>query len=316
LIGDQAAADYMREKLALTNAVNAELVGVVPPLERKTKGMLLPPPDLRAIVDEYGVERVILAESHSREEVLYMIRELKTSGVKVSVLPELSRVAGSSVELDHLHGITLLGMRRFEFTRSSWLVKRSFDVIGSMAGLVLLAPILALVAIAIRIDSSGPILFRQRRVGRHGDEFEMLKFRSMVTEAEQMKAEIAHLNSAATGLFKIPSDPRVTRVGRFMRRIQLDEMPQLVNVLRGDMSLVGPRPLIPSEDRQIEGWYRRRLDVPPGITGHWQILGSSARISLDEMVKLDYLYVANWSLWGDVRLLLRTIPFIVRRRGV
>jgi lipopolysaccharide/colanic/teichoic acid biosynthesis glycosyltransferase len=125
-----------------------------------------------------------------------------------------------------------------------------------------------------------------------------------------------HLNEGAHGLFKIPGDPRVTKVGRLLRRWQLDELPQLVNVLRGEMSLVGPRPLIEEEDRKIEGWYRRRLDVPPGMTGHWQILGSSGSIPLNEMVKLDYLYVANWSLWGDVRLLLRTIPFLIQRGGV
>jgi lipopolysaccharide/colanic/teichoic acid biosynthesis glycosyltransferase len=181
---------------------------------------------------------------------------------------------------------------------------------------VILSPILLAVAIAIKVDSPGRVLFRQRRVGRHGEEFQMLKFRSMVNEAEQMKEELVHLNSAAAGLFKIPSDPRLTRVGSVIRKWQIDEMPQLLNVLKGEMSLVGPRPLIPSEDRQIEGWYRRRLDVPPGITGHWQILGSSARISLDEMVKLDYLYVANWSWWSDVKLLLRTIPFVMGRRGV
>ncbi len=196
------------------------------------------------------------------------------------------------------------------------MIKRSLDLVGSASGLVVLFPVLAIVAIAIRLDSPGPSLFRQRRVGRHGNEFSMLKFRSMVDEAEQIKDELKHLNIAAPGLFKISSDPRTTRVGRLIRRWQLDEVPQLYNVLKGEMSLVGPRPLIPSEDRQIEGWYRRRLDVPPGMTGHWQVLGSSARIPLDEMVKLDYLYVANWSLWGDIKLLLRTVPFLVRRRGL
>jgi lipopolysaccharide/colanic/teichoic acid biosynthesis glycosyltransferase len=220
------------------------------------------------------------------------------------------------VELDHLHGLTLLGMRRFEFSRSSRAIKRTVDVAGSAIALTILAPLLLGIWISIRLDSGGPAIFRQRRVGRHGDEFEMLKFRSMVNEAEQLKHELMHLNEGAEGLFKISKDPRVTRVGRWMRPWQLDELPQLINVLRGEMSLVGPRPLIPEEDRRIQGWYRRRLDVPPGITGHWQILGSSRRIPLDEMVKLDYLYVANWSLWGDIRLLLRTVPFIIRRRGL
>ncbi len=317
LVGDANTASYLHEKLRISQTVKAELVGVVPPVIGSPERPPEPPPDLGAIVDEHRIERVILATGpRGRDELLYTVRELKSYGVKVSVLPEASRVAGSSVEIDHLHGITLLGMRRFEFTRSSRMIKRSFDVAGSALGLVLLAPLLVALAIAIKLDSPGPTLFRQRRVGRHGHEFSMLKFRSMVNEAEQLKAELEYLNQAATGLFKIPFDPRMTKVGRIIRRWQLDELPQLINVLRGEMSLVGPRPLIPSEDRKIEGWYRRRLDVPPGITGHWQILGSSARIPLDEMVKLDYLYVANWSLWGDLRLLLRTIPFVLGRRGL
>ena len=317
LVGDASTATYLQAKLMISPTVTAELVGVVPPVIGLPEDPPEPPPDLGAIVDEHGIERVILAAGpRGRDDLLYTVRELKSHGVKVSVLPEASRVAGSSVEIDHLHGITLLGMRRFEFTRSSRMIKRSFDVAGSALGLLLLAPLLVALAIAIKLDSPGPILFRQRRVGRHGHEFSMLKFRSMVNEAEQLKAELEYLNQAATGLFKIPLDPRMTKVGRVIRRWQLDELPQLVNVLRGEMSLVGPRPLIPSEDRKIEGWYRRRLDVPPGITGHWQILGSSARIPLSEMVKLDYLYVANWSLWGDLRLLLRTIPFVLGRRGL
>ena len=314
-IGDPRSAAHLRSKLELSPAVKARLVGVVEPLTSREGDHV--PPDLGPIVSGREIERVILeTDAITRDELLYVIRELKAYGVKVSVLPEASRVAGSSVEIDHLHGITLLGMRRFEFTRSSRLVKRSFDIAGAAMGLLIAAPILGVVALAIKLDSRGPVFFRQERVGRDGTLFQMLKLRSMVDDAEQRKEEMAHLNAAASGLFKIPADPRLTRVGRIIRKWQLDEVPQLINVLRGEMSLVGPRPLIPSEDRRIVGWYRRRLDVPPGMTGHWQILGSSARIPLDEMVKLDYLYVANWSLWGDVRILFRTIPFIVRRRGI
>ena len=317
LIGDPITAEYVKEKLEVTQAVKAELVGAVPPIEEAQRvGGVKLPAALGSIVTMHRVDRVILATDGARDELLYMIRELKTLGVKVSVLPEASRVAGSSVELDHLHGITLLGMRRFEFTRSSLLVKRAMDLAGSLGALLLLAPMLLVLAVAIRLDSPGPILFRQQRIGRHGKSFQMLKFRSMVDEADQLKDEIAHLNEGAAGLFKIAEDPRRTLVGRLLRKWQLDELPQLLNVVRGEMSLVGPRPLIPEEDRKIEGWYRRRLDIPPGITGHWQILGSSSRVPLAEMVKLDFLYVANWSVWGDMKLLLRTIPFLASRNGV
>jgi exopolysaccharide biosynthesis polyprenyl glycosylphosphotransferase len=300
--------------------VNAELVGVIerPGGDDGRQNADGHYPDLGPALVEHGIDRVILAPDHDfgEDELLYIIKELKSGGVRVSVLPEASRVAGSSVEVDHLHGMALLGVKRFEFSRSSRVVKRAFDLLGASLLIIALSPLLLAVAIAIRLDSSGSVLFRQRRIGRHEHQFEMLKFRSMVDEADQRKAELQHLNQGAEGLFKIARDPRVTRVGRFLRRWQVDELPQLWNVLKGDMSLVGPRPLIPEEDRLIEGWYRRRLDVSPGITGHWQVLGSSTKIPLDEMVKLDYLYVANWSPWGDIRLMLRTIPFIVRGPGV
>ena len=318
LVGSTRAAEYVREKLALSPAVNAELIGSVPPPgDAGDRVRELLPQQLRPLMADDQIDRVILAfDSKGRDDLLYLIRELKSFGVKVSVLPEASSVAGSSVELDHLHGMTLLGMRRFEITRSSRLMKRSFDLVGSTLVLILASPALIVAAIAIRLDSRGPVLFRQRRVGLHGREFTMLKFRSMVNEAEQLRDELAHLNEGAEGLFKIADDPRITRVGRFLRKTQLDELPQLINVLRGEMSLVGPRPLIPEEDRQIVGWYRRRLEIRPGMTGHWQILGSSQRLPLAEMVKLDYLYLANWSMWSDIQLLLRTVPFVVGRRGL
>ena len=171
-----------------------------------------------------------------------------------------------------------------------------------------------MIAVATKLSSAGPVLFRQRRIGRHGESFLMLKFRSMYDGAEEMKPELHALNEA-DGLFKIADDPRVTPLGRLLRRVSLDELPQLVNVLRGEMSLVGPRPLVGDEDAQIKGWLRRRLDVIPGMTGVWQVHGSS-RIPLREMVKMDYLYRANWSLWLDVKILLRTVPLLLSRRGI
>jgi lipopolysaccharide/colanic/teichoic acid biosynthesis glycosyltransferase len=159
------------------------------------------------------------------------------------------------------------------------------------------------------------VLFRPPRVVRDGELFEMLKFRSMYLGAEHHRDELRAQNEAGDGLFKIAEDPRVTRVGRLLRRSSLDELPQLFNVLKGEMSLVGPRPLVEEEDRRIEGRHRRRLHLKPGMTGHWQIFGSS-RIPLREMVTIDYLYVANWSLWNDVKVLIRTVPYVLARRGL
>jgi lipopolysaccharide/colanic/teichoic acid biosynthesis glycosyltransferase len=169
------------------------------------------------------------------------------------------------------------------------------------------------IAIAIKLDSRGPVFFRQDRVGRRGRSFTLLKFRTMVPDAEQ-KAEGLWEQSDDPNWLKLDNDPRVTRVGRFLRHTSLDELPQLLNVLRGDMSLVGPRPLIPLEDEQITGWSRTRLELAPGITGLWQVLGRTS-IPFEEMIKLDCLYVTNWSMWMDLKLILRTVPAVVLRRG-
>jgi lipopolysaccharide/colanic/teichoic acid biosynthesis glycosyltransferase len=206
-------------------------------------------------------------------------------------------------------------MRRFGLTRSSGAVKRAFDIVGAGLILIMLAPLLAAIAIAIKLDSRGSVFFRQRRMGRNGVPFEMLKFRTMVDGADAQRSALAGDNEAGGGLFKIKDDPRITGVGKRLRQISLDELPQLFNVVRGDMSLVGPRPLVLDEDDRIEGWRRSRLELPPGMTGPWQVFGS-ARIPLHEMVKIDYLYGANWSLWLDVKTLLRTVPFVLGRRGL
>jgi lipopolysaccharide/colanic/teichoic acid biosynthesis glycosyltransferase len=198
-----------------------------------------------------------------------------------------------------------------------WLVvvKRGFDLLGACIGIVAISPLLAVIALAIKLDGRGPVFFRQLRVGRHGERFYMLKFRTMVPDAEALKDGLRDRNEAQEGLFKIADDPRVTRVGRFLRKSALDELPQLLNILKGEMSLVGPRPLVIEEDQRVQGWHRRRLELTPGMTGHWQILGP-ARVPLAEMVAIDYLYVANWSLWKDIKILLRTVPHVVGRRGL
>ena len=248
------------------------------------------------------------------DRLLDKIRLIKSVGVKVSLLPRLLEVVGWSVALDDVEGMPLLGVRGYGLTQSSRFLKRALDLCGSLAALVLLAPLLLAVGLAVRVSSRGPVLFRQRRVGRNGRTFDLLKFRTMHDGAEAAKPGLRELNEA-DGLFKIADDPRVTPVGRVLRRMSLDELPQLVNVLRGEMSLVGPRPLVAEEDSLVQGWLRRRLDVTPGMTGVWQVLGS-ARIPLHEMVKLDYLYRTNWSLWLDLKILLRTVPYVLARRGL
>jgi exopolysaccharide biosynthesis polyprenyl glycosylphosphotransferase len=314
VLGDYEAAELFRSKLQLNASVGARFVGWVP-LEIEPGGGGSPPaplipPELPRLLVAHEIDRVVVAPGRvDPDALMHFVRTLSTQGVAVSVLPATPAVPGSFSEVDQLHGLTLLGVRNFEMGRSSLILKRGFDLIASGLLLLLFSPLLLAIGIAIRVDSRGPILFRQRRIGRGGQPFRMLKFRSMHEHAEDLRDELMDLNDS-DGLFKIERDPRVTRVGQVLRRWSLDELPQLVNVLRGEMSLVGPRPLVPDEDSRIAGHFRRRLDLAPGMTGYWQSLGSS-RIPLAEMVRLDYLYVATWSLWRDARILLHTIPYVL-----
>jgi exopolysaccharide biosynthesis polyprenyl glycosylphosphotransferase len=311
VVGERGAIDTMARKLSSSH-VKAKVIAGLPISERQPT---LEEDAFREMVRIHHIERVIVAPvGTDAGDTLELVRLVKAVGVRVSLLPRLLEVVGSSVEFDHVEGLTMLGVRRFGLTRSSRLTKRAFDLVGATFGLIAIAPVFLAIVAAIRLDSRGPVFFRQTRVGREGRHFEILKFRSMVADAEERKADLMHLNEAQ-GLFKIDDDPRITRVGRFLRRTSLDELPQLINVWRGDMSLVGPRPLVLDEDAQVAGFDRARLALTPGMTGHWQILGS-ARIPIEEMVGIDYLYVANWSLWTDVKILLRTVPYVLSRRGM
>jgi exopolysaccharide biosynthesis polyprenyl glycosylphosphotransferase len=319
VLGDARAADRLKQKIEKSYSMRAIVVGRVPfESERRTNGgapVVARLETLGLALVEHDVDRVIIAPRRSdSDEILDAIRLVKSLGVKVSVLPRLFEVVGSSVEFDEVEGVMLLGLPSYGLTKSSESLKRATDVIGSGLCLLALAPLLLLIAAAVKLTSRGPVLFRQTRIGRHGEQFEMLKFRTMYDGADWDKPRLRALNEAE-GLFKIGEDPRMTKGGRLLRRSSVDELPQLINVLRGEMSLVGPRPLVPDEDRRVEGWQRKRLQLKPGMTGPWQVLGSS-RIPLHEMVKIDYLYTANWSLWGDIKTLLRTVPHMLAGRGL
>jgi exopolysaccharide biosynthesis polyprenyl glycosylphosphotransferase len=317
VLGGAEEMAQVETKIDENPSVNAVIVGRIP-LEgaRRENGTLGVMADLGGIVSEHRVHRAVVAPSDTTyDSTLDGIRAAKAVGVRVSVLPRLLEVVGSSVEFDSLYGVSLLGVRHFGLTKSSQFIKRGMDQVGAGLGLIVLSPVFATIAALVKFTSVGPMFFRQERIGKDGLPFQMLKFRTMIAGAEEMQDDLTAANEAPDGLFKIAEDPRVTRVGRFLRRTSLDELPQLLNVLRGQMSLVGPRPLVPAEDQRIEGRHRRRLHLKPGMTGHWQILGGS-KIPLREMVTIDYLYVANWSLWGDVKILCRTVPHMLARRGL
>ena len=320
-IGGSMSERAIRSRMANHGGVRAEIVAHVELKEIAPWSVRTFSPEklerIRDLACRLDVHRAIVAPSgvEGQDEMLDLIRSLKAVGIRVSVVPQMLEVIGSSVVFDDLHGVTLMGVSRFDLSRFSTLVKRSFDLVGATIGLLLAGPLMIAIAIAIKLDSKGPVFFRQLRVGRDEQRFGLFKFRNMVPDAEQLKQSLESLNEAQEGLFKIAEDPRVTRVGRFLRKTALDELPQAFNVLRGEMSVVGPRPLVLDEDQQIVGWHRRRLALHPGMTGHWQILGP-ATVSLREMVAIDYLYVANWSLWTDVKIVLRTIPYVLRCRGM
>jgi exopolysaccharide biosynthesis polyprenyl glycosylphosphotransferase len=274
-----------------------------------------PPEHLREIVEKLQIDRVVIAFPAEPHEVLIdRVRSLADLHVHIDIVPKLLDAMSPSVDVHSVEGLPLIGLPRVVLTPSQRRLKRAMDIVLSFIGLMLLAPLFALLAILIKLDSRGPVLFRQVRMGAREKPFRMLKLRTMVCEADARKAELAHLNKHARGdgrMFKIAGDPRVTRFGRFLRRYSLDELPQLVNVLKGEMTLVGPRPLILDEDQHVGGWARKRLDLKPGMTGLWQVLGRN-EIPFGEMIKLDYLYVTSWSLSRDFRLLLRTLPLILR----
>jgi exopolysaccharide biosynthesis polyprenyl glycosylphosphotransferase len=271
--------------------------------------------DLEAVIEREGVNRVIVAFSRARHGAfLDVVRACADHGVKVNIVPRLFEVVSSRAGVDDIEGIPLLDIGHAELSRFNMAVKRVFDILVAGLFFVLILPPFAVISLLIKFDSPGPVLFRQERMGRGGRTFFIYKFRSMKVDAEKQRGDLADQNDYSGPMFKMHQDPRLTRIGGWLRRWSIDELPQVLNVLKGDMSLVGPRPLWVEEAAQCRGWTQKRLDITPGITGLWQVLGRSD-IPFDEMVKLDYMYVTGWSLSWDVKLLLQTIPAVLEKRG-
>jgi exopolysaccharide biosynthesis polyprenyl glycosylphosphotransferase len=327
IVGSAHARERLASSLCTDPGARIEIVGFLPlederrgdvgtdwgPRSRRKRRRTFE--DLARVVRELSVDRVFLIPtSADSETMLQAVTQTTSLGINVSIVPRLFEVVGSAVEFDTIGGVTVLGVRRVGLSRSSRAVKRVTDVIGAGFGLLALAPLFAIIAVAIKLSSEGPVFFRQARVGRGGRPFDMFKFRSMIDGAEAQRTALESLNET-DGVFKLRDDPRITRIGRILRRASIDELPQLINVLRGDMSLVGPRPLVIDEDRLVEGRHRDRLRLAPGMTGPWQVLGPT-RPPLSEMVKTDYLYAANWSLWTDIKIVLRTFAHVFAQRGL
>ena len=271
---------------------------------------------LRRTLDRTGAREVILlgAELLPDEELLEILRSVRLRGMPLRVVPGALALMRSRPAVSQSLGLPLLEVRYPRLDNTQRVLKRALDVTLSVGGLVLLSPLCVAVAIAIRLGSPGPVLFRQKRAGADGRVFICYMFRSMYEGAERRQAELETMNEADVPAFKIKDDPRVTPVGRFLRRWSIDELPQLVNVLKGEMSLVGPRPLPVRDFHLMEEAHKGRLEAVPGMTGYWQISGRS-NLSFEDMVRLDLYYIENWSLSFDVKIILRTLGAVLRREG-
>jgi len=317
VVGAGHAGRLVERKIAAHPEYGLRLVGFVDDHATLDDSVLGRTADLTELVDRLDIDWVILSSTGaSYEETLDRVRAVRRPDVHLSIVPSYFELFASNATIEDIEGMPVVSLPPMRLSRSVRALKRSFDVLVAAAGLLALSPLLLATAAAIKLDSRGPVLFRQRRHGRGGSEFRIVKFRTMVDGAERRRFELAEHNELEGGgpLFKIKDDPRVTRVGRVLRKWSIDELPQLWNVLVGEMSLVGPRPFVVHESAQITGWAGRRLETTPGITGLWQVLGRND-IPFDEMVKLDYIYVTSWSLWWDVKILCQTIPVVLARRG-
>lgn len=266
------------------------------------------------LAKEAKVDEILITIPSERELIKRLIGQNRRYNVQIRIVPEMSDLVTGGVEVGQMGMVPY--MRIVKTPMQGWplLIKRLIDIVGATVGLVCLSPLFLILAIAIKLDSKGPLIFAQKRVGKNGRIFDFYKFRSMVVNAEELKEKLATVNEADGPVFKMKDDPRVTRVGKFIRKYSIDELPQLYNVLNGDMSLVGPRPPLPKEVEKYGDWEWRRLEVTPGLTCIWQVSGRS-NISFDKWMELDVYYIENWSLWMDLKILLETIPAVFRGSG-
>jgi exopolysaccharide biosynthesis polyprenyl glycosylphosphotransferase len=271
--------------------------------------------DLARVLAAYPLDELIVSGVDlGDKELLDLVEEAHRWGVKVRVAPSMTELLTQRAEYVAGQGVPLFEVRPPVFAGLDWVVKRLFDV-GVSAGLILVAaPLWLVIALAVKLDSPGPVFYRDRRVGLGEREFGMFKFRSMYIDASERQAGLEGANEASGPLFKIKDDPRVTRVGRVLRRYSIDELPQMLNVLRGEMALVGPRPLPLRDFVQLEDWHRKRYLVLPGMTGLWQVSGR-IDLSFDDLVRLDFYYLENWSIWLDVTIMFKTPFVVIARRG-
>lgn len=270
--------------------------------------------DLPQLCRRYQVARVVVCFSRTHPERTTDMLKGLSGQVGVSIVPRYYELLTARSHVEDLSGLPMLDIAPPSLSLGARFLKRAFDLVVSSVVLLLASPVLVAIAVMIKLTTPGPVFFRQLRTGRNERPFAVLKFRTMYRDAESLRHELEHLNEMDGPLFKMQDDPRVTPVGRILRKTSLDEVPQLINVWKGDMSLVGPRPFVVAEAMEIEGWARKRFEARPGMTGLWQVSGRN-ELSHLELYRLDYLYVASWSFWWDMEILWRTPRAVLRGRG-
>ena len=317
LVGSGKHIEAVADALADRSRTRVQIVGYValaerPPNGLRSLGMLS---ELPQVLERERIQEVIIADpDFPQEKAVELVDLCHQRGVTVHVAPSTMEILIDRAEFVPGQTVPLFTLRPPVFEGIDYALKRSFDLVLSTIGLMILSPLLLAIAVAVKLSSRGPVIYRSTRPGMAGKPFDCFKFRTMREHAEQIQDDLEPLNEQSGALFKIRQDPRLTRVGRLLRRFSLDELPQLVNVVRGEMSLVGPRPLPTRDFERLEDWHKKRYLVLPGITGLWQVSGRS-ELDFDDLVRLDFLYLERWSIFLDLSILIKTIPAVLSRRG-
>ncbi len=317
LVGSGDHIDAVAKALGAGPHPEVEIVGFVSLTPRPENGIrsLGPLEEIGATIDATRVDEVIVADpDFPEQQLLELVDRAHERGVRVRIAPSTMEILVHRAEFVPGQSVPLFELRPPVFEGFDFVLKRTFDVVLSTLGLIVLSPLLATIALATKLSSRGPVLYRSMRPGMGGVPFACLKFRTMVDDAERRQSDLERQNEASGALFKMREDPRLTAVGRLLRRFSLDELPQLTNVLRGQMSLVGPRPLPQRDFDQLEDWHKKRYMVMPGMTGLWQVSGR-AELDFDDLVRLDFLYLERWSVFLDLTILVKTLPAVIWGRG-
>ena len=316
IVGSDKKVDEVAQAIGRQPLSRVRVVGFVDDIESEDRPVIGRPSEIIALVDKMHIDEVIIAlPPERRNETIDLVCKLQWSPVRIKLLPDFLEMAAIRASAVDLGGLPLICLREPVIGGFEELIKRAMDILISAVALVLSGPLMLLTALLIRLDSPGPIIYKHERIGENGKPFKLFKFRSMVSNADELLPELIDIDKLEQPAFKIKGDPRVTRVGRIIRRLCLDELPQLWNVLKGEMSLVGPRPEITEMVKKYNSWQLKRLAVKPGLTGPMQVNGSGD-LPLNERVKLELAYIENYSIWEDIKILTKTAVAVISGNGI